>query len=127
MQEATATIPHAPPFPSRAEIMAGMSDGAWDNRSWVKETLEKRGFENVKIDVQRVDMEWSNVQELQDSIFPKMMSMAARKLWRKDDQDTFGPLLKPALEKYLLERYWKESPFQFEMVAIIATAKKPAL
>ena len=80
MQKATATIPGAPPFPSRAALMSEMSDGAWDNRTWVKETLENHGFENVKIDVKLIDMEWSNVQELKDSIFPKMMSMAPAKM-----------------------------------------------
>jgi len=127
MQKATATIPGAPPFPSQAALMSEMSDGSWDNRTWVKETLENHGFENVKIDVKLIDMEWLNVQELKDSIFPKMMSMAPAKIWSKEDYDTFGPLLAPALEKYLTGKYWKESSFQFEMVAIIATAKKPAL
>jgi len=125
IKEAIATIPNSPEFPERAAIMELMSDGGWDNQSWVKNTLEKHGFEDVQIDVQPMPMRWKNLQELMGTSFPKMMSMTPTKLWSKEDQDKYGPLLIPALEKFLLDKYGKDASFEFDMVAIIATAKKP--
>jgi SAM-dependent methyltransferase len=125
MEEAAATISGAPKYPKTADIMGLLSDGKWNNRSWLVETLEKQGLVNIQIDVQPMPLEWLNVQEFMDSTFPKMMGMFPLKLWSKDDQERFEPKLFPALESFLTEKYGKDSTFELEMVAIIATARKP--
>ncbi|KAJ8061580.1 hypothetical protein OCU04_009390 [Sclerotinia nivalis] len=56
MQDATATIPGAPKYPQRAVIMKFLSDGAWENRAWVIETLKKQGLMNAKAVVHPLSM-----------------------------------------------------------------------
>lgn len=105
-------------------MMEGMSDGVWDDQSWVRATLEKYRFKNVQLKTQSVPMKWENVQEFLDTSFPKMSSMFVTKTWSKEDQDRFGSLLIPALEKYLVDKYGHDAGFEFKMVAIIATGEK---
>ncbi|TEY85739.1 hypothetical protein BOTCAL_0013g00470 [Botryotinia calthae] len=124
MQDATATISGAPKYPQRAAIMKFLSDGAWEDRSWVIETLEKQGLMEVKAVVHPMLMKWNKVQEFMDSTFPIMMSMFPLNLWTQGDREKYGPLLVPALEAFLVEKYGKDSPFDLKMIAITATATK---
>lgn len=126
MQNATATIPGAPKYPQRAEIMKFLSDGAWENRLWVIETLEKQGLIDVTAVAHLMLMRWNKVQEFMDSTFPIMMSMFPLKLRIEGEREKYGPLLVPALEAFLLDKYGKDSPFDLKMIAIIATAMKPS-
>ncbi|KAF7961130.1 hypothetical protein EAE96_000797 [Botrytis aclada] len=101
-------------------------DDAWENRLWVTETLEKQGLFDAKAVVHPMSMKWNKVQEFMDSSFPIMMSIFPLKLWTEGDREKYGPLLVPALEAFLLDKYGKDSPFNLKMIAITATAMKPS-
>ena len=122
MQDTTATIPSAPEYPQRAEIMKLLSDGAWENRLWMIETLEKQGLIDMKAVVHPM-LRWNKVQEFMDSTFPITMSMFPLKLWTEGDREKYGPLLVPVLKKFLLDKYGNDSPFDLR-IAITATAMK---
>ena len=127
MADATATIPGAPEYPKRASIMTLMSEGAWDNRSWVIENLEKQGLVEVEAEVHPMSMKLASVEEFMDSTFPTTTTMFPLKPRDKEDQEKHGPLLLPAPEAFLLDKHGsKDSPFGFKMVAITDTAWKPA-
>lgn len=66
--------------------MGFMSNGKWNNRSWVTETLEKQGLVDIEIKAQTIPSNWANLREFMDSIMSKIMATFPLKLWDKDDQ-----------------------------------------
>ncbi|KAM0177255.1 hypothetical protein ACHAPF_004370 [Botrytis cinerea] len=104
------------------QTLKALKDGAWENRLWVIETLEKQGLIDVKAVVHPM-LRWNKVQEFMDSTFPITMSMFPLKLWTEGDREKYGPLLVPVLKKFLLDKYGNDSPFDLR-IAITATAMK---
>jgi hypothetical protein len=119
-----ATIPDAPPFPDMETFLSKATTGPWHHHEFVEQQLVTHGFVDIKVEV----VPTSSLVE-DSTVFAKAFSAVMVRLltphvWSEQDRDRFGGLVEPALAKHLMEKY-KGKPFELEMIAIIATARKP--
>ncbi|KAF7986405.1 hypothetical protein HWV62_31127 [Athelia sp. TMB] len=127
VQAAIATIQGAPPFPDAHAFGAAMIKGDWHDPSFVEATLKRSGFESVVVNTARhvANMGSPEVHaDLFSGMLPNML--LGSKAWTNDDVERYGKLLAPALARYYKDRDGEGKDVEFEMVAVIATAQKPA-
>lgn len=128
VQAAVATIQGAPPFPDADAFAGAMIKGAWHDTSFVETSLKHAGFEDVVVNHSRHVSNMGNSEEHAD-LFSGMLPniLVGSKAWTKDDLEKYGKLLGPALANFYKERDGEAKDVKFEMVALITTARKPAL
>ncbi|KAF2179241.1 S-adenosyl-L-methionine-dependent methyltransferase [Zopfia rhizophila CBS 207.26] len=125
--EAVEKIPGAPSFLDRDTFMRIRTNGEWDRPEFVRETLKKEGFVDIVVEVHSTPIRMDSAEETMAVSFPKMLPAFTVKAWSKEENEKYAPLMKPALGEYLLNKYGSGKPFSYDMVAIIATARKPAV
>jgi len=125
VQAVLATIPGAPPFPDAEVIMMALSGGArWHDPLFVEQRLAAHGFEDIDVGVV------ASLASVDDAaayaeLFTPMLARLASVVWSGEDCERYCGLMKPALLKYMTEKYGEGRRIEWEMVAIIATARKP--
>jgi len=124
-RNAIATIEGAPPFPDTITFLHAMGKGDWFDPSYVESTMKRRGFESIELNTVRNEPSMGT-PEVAAKAFSGMLGqmLIGSKTWTKDDLEKYGPSLAPAMTKYQREKNG-EKEVAFEMVAIIATARKP--
>ncbi|KAF7986407.1 hypothetical protein HWV62_31259 [Athelia sp. TMB] len=124
-REAIATIEGAPPFPDTIKFLHSMGKGEWHETSWVETTLKRLGFENIELNIAR-NVPSMGTPEAYGKSFSGMLGqmLLGSKSWTKDDLEKYGQSLGPAVTKFQKEKIG-DKDVEFEMVAIIATARKP--
>lgn len=122
---ALATIPGAPPFPDTEKLMIGVNHGAlWHHPSYVEQQLPAHGFEDAKVvtitSLASVDSPATYVE-----MFWRILTGMIYIFWSNEDREKYTGLAKPALLKYMTEKYGEGQRIEWEMTAILATARKP--
>jgi hypothetical protein len=124
VREALATITGAPPFPEDEIFMGSVGDGKpWYRAEYVQQKLEDHGFKDVKVDVVPDSSTIDNAAAFVDQ-FSGMVGWFISKFWSEDDRAKYGEEVKPALMKYMSEKYPDGQPIGLSMAAIIASARK---
>lgn len=90
---------------------------------WIESQLKQRGFENiiVKADTKAISLPGPELVEMAMMMLP----MITKSFWTEKQREDHESKLRPALEKYLEERYGKNKDVPMEWTAIISTARKP--
>lgn len=124
-REAIATIEGAPPFPETKAFFRAMGKGEWWDTSFVEAAIKRKGFEDIVINTMR-NVPTMGKPEVYGQSFSGMLGqmLVGSKAWTKEDLEKYGKSLAPALTKFQAEKNGDEE-VAFEMVAILATARKP--
>jgi hypothetical protein len=125
VRDAIATIPGAPSFPDDETFLTSMGDGKpWNRAEYVKENLQALGFEDIKVEVMREASLIDNATAFAEQ-FSTILAQFTSKFWSTEECDRCGGEVKPALVKYMSEKYPDDQPFELTMVAILASGRKP--
>jgi len=124
VRAALATITGAPPFPDAETFRGTMGKGQWHLPEFVEQQLATHGFEEIEVEVVPSSSFIESAAFYAEQ-YSEMMVQLTTRFWNDEDRDKYGGLVKPALLKYLTEKYGEGKPFEMKMVAIIATARKP--
>ena len=122
---AIATLEGAPPCPDTIKFLHSMGKGDWYEMSFVETALKRWGFENIELNIVR-NVPSLGTPEVYGKGFSGMLGqmLLGSKSWTKEDLEKHGKSLAPALTKFQKEKIG-DKDVEFEMVAIIATARKP--
>ena len=90
---------------------------------WIESQLKQRGFENiiVKAETRAISLVGPELVEMATMMFPAI----AKFFWTEKQREDHEHKVRPALEKYLEERYGKNKDVPMEWTAILSTARKP--
>jgi len=122
---AIATITGAPPFPDDETFLRSMSDGKpWHRAEYVEQKLGDHGFQGIKVEIMANSYTMDSATYFVE-LFSGMSAQFTAKFWSEDDHARYGREVKPALMKYMTEKYPDDQAFELTMVAIIASARKP--
>jgi len=121
---AMATIEGAPALPDDKTFIAATGKGAWNQPLYVKEQLEARGFQTVEVNKASGFPRMDSPAEYTEG-FLSMVPFMVSKFWSSEELERLRPMIKPAMLKYMTEKYGEGKEFEFEMKAIIATGRKP--
>ncbi|KAJ5215723.1 uncharacterized protein N7498_002130 [Penicillium cinerascens] len=123
VHKALETIPGNLPFPTTQEFLSILSHGEWHSVPWIKSQLQQRGFENiiVKADTKAISLVIPEFVEMVMLMFP----IGAKSFWTPKQREDSEDKIRPALVKYLEDRYGKDGDVPIEWTAILSTARKP--
>lgn len=123
MAKALETMPGNLPFPTSEEFLSILSHGKWHSVPWIKSQLQQRGFENiiVEADTKAISLPVPEFVEMSMLMFP----MIANSFWTQKQREDSQDKVRPALEKYLEDRYGKDGDVFIEWTAVLSTARKP--
>lgn len=123
VQKAIETLPENLPFPRTQQFLSALSNGEWNSTSWIESQLKDREFEdiNVKIDTKDISLSVSEFVEMTMIMLP----MITRYFWTEKQREEGGDKVRPALVKYLDDKYGKDGEVPMEWTAILSTARKP--
>jgi hypothetical protein len=124
---ALSLIPGAPAIPSDETLSSRIGDGLpWHDPSWLEDIMREYGFEGVKTQVMPNPRTVDNAEELVSALAPLLTGLFMKKFWNEEEMGKFGPQVKPKMLEYLNGKYGEGKPFTVEMVAVIASGRKPA-
>ncbi|KAJ5133345.1 hypothetical protein N7448_001626 [Penicillium atrosanguineum] len=123
VQKALETIPESLPFPTTEEFLAHSGRVEWNSVPWIESQLKQRGFEKiiVKADTKTISLPGPEFVEMAMIMFP----VITKSFWTEKQREDHGDKVRPALEKYLEQRYGKDEDVPMEWTAILSTACKP--
>jgi hypothetical protein len=102
-----------------------MGDGKpWNRAEYVKEKLQELGFEDIKVEVMRDASLIDNVTAFAEQLSTILVQFTLM-FWSTEERARYGGEVKPALMKYMSEKYSDDQPFELTMVAILASGRKP--
>jgi hypothetical protein len=123
--KAVATVTGAPPFPDHQTLLRSMGDGKpWYHAQYLKQKLQDHGFEDIKAEIMPDSFIIDNAAAFVE-LFSGMSEQFISQCWSEDDCARYGVEIKPALMKYMTEKYPDGQAFDLTMVAIVASARKP--
>jgi hypothetical protein len=102
-----------------------VSHGApWHHPSFVEQQLATHGFKDAKVEV-TTSLASVDSPAAYAGLFSPMLAGFLTMLWSNEDCEKYGKLVKPAVLKYMTETYGEVQGIEWEMAAVIATARKP--
>lgn len=123
-KQALETIPENLPFPTTEGFLALLSRGEWNSVPWIESQLRQRGFENIIVKANNKTVSLTGPEFVEMTML--MFHLIAKSLWTENQREAHEGKVRPALEKYLEERYGKDGLVPLEWTAILSTARKPA-
>jgi len=125
IRKVIATIEGAPPLPNTNTFLKSMGKGEWWDTSYVETALKRWGFEDIVLNTVR-NVTTMGKPEAYGQSFSGMLGkmLVGSKTWTQEDFEKYGKLLAPAVTIYYKEKNG-EKEVELEMVAILATARKP--
>ncbi|KAF4542154.1 COQ5 family methyltransferase [Lasiodiplodia theobromae] len=123
--EAAVKSLDGPKFPTWTEFCKAFSttDDAWEERSFFERGVEAVGFEDMRVESFENRTKHASAREFCE-LYGMMCRVITEKFWSEEEKGKYGPLLEPAIEKALQERFG-EGEFSLDWKAWIITAKKP--
>lgn len=111
------------PFPTSQEFLSILSHGEWHSVPWIKSQLQQRGFENIIVEAntKAISLLIPEFVEMAMMMFP----IIAKSFWTHKQREDSEDKVRPALVKYLEDRYGKDGDVPVEWTAILITARKP--
>jgi len=125
VRAAFATIPGAPPFPDVESWLASWGEGAWHRATYVEQQLTAHGFVNVRVEIVPDTVTIPSPEQYYE-VFSPMVQHIKTKFWSEDECERCGGSIKPALLKYLTDKYGEGRPVETNWAAILTTASKPS-
>lgn len=119
------TDPELPPFPT-TDGLAGMfgKDIEWNDPAWVKETLAKAGFVDVKITPSDLYHSEPNATATFKMLLPGTVGMIMNNMWTQELRDKYGQRAEDVSCQYIEEKYG-DGDLGWDWTALLITAKKP--
>ncbi|KAJ5154735.1 uncharacterized protein N7500_010174 [Penicillium coprophilum] len=108
-------------FPETTKILAAMTDGKWDSKSWIESQLEELGFQDIEVRSTTVKMTLTSPVFADMSLM--MLPMIMNSFWTEKQREENKQKVRPALEKYVEDNYGS-GHIDTEWVAILSTARK---
>ncbi|KAM5469143.1 hypothetical protein MauCBS54593_004495 [Microsporum audouinii] len=122
---AIAKVAPGLPQPTSDEFLMSLGNGdEWHNPSWVEAELQKRGLEDIQVNLVQKTMATSTQSEMLPALAPILAHIPAR-FWSEEQREKHGSGLVSAVSAYLTSRYATDEPIPMEWIAIVATARKP--
>lgn len=118
------TITDAPTFPDTETFMNSFGKGPWHNPAFVEQQLATHGFENIEVQTVPSSTTMPSPEKFAE-LFSGMTVQMTTRFWSDEDRNKYSGLIGPALLKVLIEKYGEGQAFELEMVAIVATCRKP--
>ena len=126
VRAALATIPGAPPFPDDETFMSTLSRGApWHRPAYVEEQLAVHGFKDDKVEVMTSLPSVDNPAVYAEMFSRMIVGFMASLIWSNEDREKYADSVKPALLGYMTKKYGEGQRIEWDMAAIVATARKP--
>ncbi|KXG46242.1 uncharacterized protein PGRI_050980 [Penicillium griseofulvum] len=109
-------------FPETRELMAVMTEGQWDSKSWIESQLEQLGFQDI--DVRPATIKLTLASHVFVDMSMLMVPVMVNSFWTEKQREENKDKVRPALEKYVEDVYGSGN-IDTEWVAILSTARKP--
>lgn len=122
---ALSVLPGNPPFPSSSrEMICCWGQGPMHEPNYVKSLFHARGFGDVKVELHSDLMPMYNAEDFCD-IYTVFLDGIAARYWTKAETETLMPLVKPAIIKFLNNKYGEGKQFTTERISVMASGRKP--
>ncbi|KAJ5519943.1 hypothetical protein N7463_000396 [Penicillium fimorum] len=108
-------------FPETPKLLAVMTDGQWDSKSWIESQLEELGFQDIEVRPTTIKLTLTSPVFVDMSMF--MFPLMANSFWTEKQLEENKDKVRPALEKYV-EGVYGSGNIDTEWVAILSTAHK---
>lgn len=122
VQKAIEALPENLPFPTTQQFLGALGNGEWNSTSWIESQLTDREFEDIKVKVDTKDISLSVSEFVEMTMV--MLPMVAKYFWTEKQREESGDKVRPALVKYLEDKYGKDGEVPMEWTAILSTARK---
>lgn len=123
VQDACATIPGAPPYPSPDEAFSKVTSGRWQDKSFIREQLEKAGFEEIETN-DSISTSRLSEEACVNLFAGGMVRGISSSFWTAEQLDFVMPKLPDAVRGLFKAR--GITHFEFQMHALVTTCRKPS-
>lgn len=127
VRDALCQLPGHPNWPeSSDELTDAWAQGPWSNPHYVRSMLHRRGFVNIEMQTKSIMIDFKNAEDFYE-VYDAFIEWVTDRYWTEQEKKLCRPLIKPAVVRFMEDKYGKNKPFAIEKIAIMAAAKTPAL
>ncbi|KAK9442055.1 UbiE/COQ5 methyltransferase [Metarhizium brunneum] len=127
VRDALCQLPGHPNWPeSSDELTDAWAQGPWSNPHYVRSMLHRRGFVNIEMQTKSIMIDFKNAEDFYE-VYDAFIEWVTDRYWTEQEKRLCRPLIKPAVVRFMEDKYGKNKPFAIEKIAIMAAAKTPVL
>ncbi|KAH6676823.1 putative UbiE/COQ5 family methyltransferase [Halenospora varia] len=105
------------------ELTGAWAQGPWENPHYVEAMLHRHGFSDIKITTKSIHIPLNDADDFYE-VYDAFIDWTMERFWTEEERRVCGPLVRPAVVKYMGEKFGVGKPFAIEKICMLATCKK---
>ncbi|KAF4634127.1 hypothetical protein G7Y89_g3972 [Cudoniella acicularis] len=120
VRDALAHLPGLPYWPQTSgELTGPWAQGPWENPHYVEAMLHRRGFTDINVIALSIHIPLKDADDFY-GVYDAFIGWTMERFWT-EERKKCAPLVRPAIVKYMSERFGKGVPFSIEKICMLAT------